>query len=695
MFLVSFSVYSQSPSAKEKIFIAEPESRITAKDTLKEKVKSILIIKTLRLNSSRFIVLDNEYIKSILELKVRQQQLGCVETNCDVKLEKILNPDWKISVVISGTEKNPTLSIKLLKLAGETSSLHAFSEKSFEIHQLEFYVEEMLISLFNPNYRIRDEIAPVKLEILTDLSALKLKDTSIAVPEFQFAKSQDKSQHFINDTKPLLMEANSNYSKEKYWESFWIYAGILNSMIQDMTKESRENLKDYEKFLLEKVEVSYFNSYSTSIKKIDQIVLENINMSQEDIVNYYMKYEGLFQHYLNHKKHYPGHPKEVENILSNRLDTLQISKWRIDENMGDTQFISYNFYPSFVVYDKILQDMKKIPRKETELRKKYREGLELKKLNSLKTGTNFAMNKVVALTEIMERKNAVYMSYKRAGMENLQEAKEADLTLKKIAPELEAFLKDADQILFINTYTITVNDRVAKEINESRSLLSDPFRVMEIGNIDSLKRLAQNEKRKKEIKELEKKTSHSSIVPPGNPQKMVTIKQKKVTSKDWNYYLTNTVLLPVKYSLNILKSITDIFSITPVAGVGMGTEVLILSVGGGFALAPEDFSLTTVVPFEKDSIPGAPGEYVFETGLVGYNTCDNYFFFRGLDATCRAGFPEQLTTTNVWFAFGVGAHISLDFGRVLDILPVLLFLDAPSFVYDEKYRAERIQYFPD
>lgn len=696
--LYSSSLFSQIPMEKEKIFIAEPESKIAGKDNFKDRLKSVLVIKALKLNPARFIVLDNDYMKSILEIKVRQQQLGCSESECELKLEKILNPNWKLSTVISGNEKTPTISLKLFKISGDTSSIYSVSEKNFEVHQLEFFIEEMLISLFNPNYKIRDEIAPIKIDILNDLSFLKLKDTSMSIPEFQINRNSDKSQNFINDTKQLLMDANENYDKEKYWESFWIYAGILNTMIHDLTGETRENLKDYEKFLMEKVDISYYNSYSTSIKKIDQKVLENPNMILNDILNYYMKYEGIYQHFLNYKKQYPGYPREVENLLSNRLDTLLISKWKLDEKLGDTRFSSYNFSNSYEIYDKILQDMKKVGRKESELRKKYRESLELKKLYSLRTGTSFLVNKVLALTEIMERKNAVYMSYKRAGRESSIDAIEADKTLKKIAPELEVLFRDPEQSLFINNYIIRINDKVAKEINESRSNVSDPFRVSEYGNLDFLKRLAQDERRKKEIKELEKKTSQNSISTTTQSQnsKKENSKQTQYNNKNWSYYVKNTLLFPFKYSLNILKSITDIVSITPIAGLGFGGEILVLSAGGGFALAPEDFSITSVVPFEKDSIPGAPGELVFEAGFLGHNTCDNFFFLRGVSGSgCTAGYPEQLTTTNIWFALGAGAHFAIDFGRVLDILPVLLFLDAPSIIYDDKFRAERIHYFPD
>jgi hypothetical protein len=43
----------------------------------------------------------------------------------------------------------------------------------------------------------------------------------------------------------------------------------------------------------------------------------------------------------------------------------------------------------------------------------------------------------------------------------------------------------------------------------------------------------------------------------------------------------------------------------------------------------------------------------------------------------------------------VGAHVTFDLGRVLDIVPVLLLMDTESIVYSRKYKAERIEYFPN
>jgi hypothetical protein len=152
-------------------------------------------------------------------------------------------------------------------------------------------------------------------------------------------------------------------------------------------------------------------------------------------------------------------------------------------------------------------------------------------------------------------------------------------------------------------------------------------------------------------------------------------------------------LFPFKYIVNVFKSVTDIVSITPIAGLGGGTEILFFYIGSGVGFAPEDFTLTSVVPFEKDSVPGAPGEFIGDFGFLGINTCENYFFIRGL-GKCRADKLQQYTTLNFYFSFGVGAHVTFDLGRVLDIIPVLLFMDTESIIYSRKFKAERIEYFP-
>ena len=697
LFFFTFQISSQVIQSKEKILVAEPESKINNPVNYKEKVKNLLLVKTLKMNPSRFTIFDSDYIKNILELKVQQQQLGCTEQECGLQLEKILQPDWKlISVISQNPDQKINVSLKLFKFSGESPSLFSFVEKSFEPHQLDFYIDELVNFLFTSGYKIRDEIAPIKIQALTDLNILNLRDIKLEVLEVKPGGDTDRVNNYIRDYNNLLKEGNLKYSENKYWDAYKIYSGIINTIRNDLTSDTRILIKDYEKFVFEKMEVSFFNSYSVEVKKLDQQFQEKINISPEEILNLYVKYDSVYQHFLNAKKSYPGNPNEVDDIISNRLDTLLIIKWSGDEKIGDTSYVSYDFSNSYSQYDKILQDIAKIKRKETEKRKVFREKLELKKLNAMKTGVGFARNKVSALTELMERKNSVYLSYFRSSLQDKTEAREADSIVKKISKELEIFLLSPEQNLFISSEIISINDKVAKEVNESRISIADPLRVIYIGNQDSFKRLVQNEKRKKEIKDLEKRTSNYSSTPGNNP--VPTIPKKKptrVTEKDLTYYLIHTLLFPIKYAINIIKSVTDIISITPVLGAGWGTEILFFNVGAGIALPPEDFTFTTVDPFEKDSVPGAPGDFIVEVGVIGYNTCENILFIRGLDSDCRAGKPAQYSTLNLWVAGLVGAHFTFDMGRILDIVPVILLLDQPSYVYDEKYRAKRIQYYPD
>ena len=263
---------------------------------------------------------------------------------------------------------------------------------------------------------------------------------------------------------------------------------------------------------------------------------------------------------------------------------------------------------------------------------------------------------------------------------------EADTLVKKISKELEVFMLSPEQEFFLVNESIFINDKVAKEINESRYTINDPFRILVIGNQDAFKKLIVNEKRKKEIKDLEKK-----VLTNNNSNQVIS--NISSSGNGISYYTIHTLLFPFKYLLNILKSVTDIIAITPIAGLGFGSEVLFFNFGVGVGFPTEDFTITSVVPFEKDSVPGAPGEMVGDFGFLGFNTCKNYFFIRGLGG-CKANNIQQYTTLNFYMAFGVGAHVTFDLGRVLDIIPVLLFIDMDSIVYSKKYKAERIEYYP-
>jgi len=688
--LKSFEIFSQNPISKEKILISEPDSKITNADGIKGRVKNQIIVKVLKFNNNRYTLFDNEYIKSVLELKARQQLIGCTDIECGVQLEKILQPDFKISSTISSADKKINVSLKLFKFSGDSPSIVSVIDKSFEDYQLDFYIEEMVQFLITPNYRIRDEIAPQKIIILNELPSLKIKETNLVSNlSSSGVTNSEKVNNYINDYNNLLKEGDKLYGEGKYWDAYKIYSSIIRTIKNDLTKETQIQLRDYEKSIFEKMDISFYNSYAMELKKIDTIFIEKSNkqtLSSEEILNIYLKYDGLYQHLILSKKTHPGEVKEVEELIDGRMDGVLINKWSIEEKQGDDSFVSYNFSLSYKIFDKILQDNSKIKRKEGINRKKFIERVESKKLNTLKTGINYSKNKVISYTEIMERKNSIYLSYFRSSFPNDPQAIEANALVKKISQDLEAFIMSADQEFFLVNESISINDKVAKEINESRYSINDPFRVLVIGNQDLFKKLVISERRKKELKELEKTVSINKNT---NIQKNPT----PTNESNLSYYIIHTLLFPFKYILNVFKSVTDIVSITPIAGLGGGTEILFFYIGTGVGFAPEDFTLTSVVPFEKDSVPGAPGEFIGDFGFLGINTCENYFFIRGI-GKCRANKLQQYTTLNFYFSFGVGAHVTFDLGRVLDIIPVLLFMDTESIIYSRKFKAERIEYFP-
>ena len=177
--LYNFEIIAQNPISKEKILISEPDSKITNSDSIKGRVKNQILVKVLKYNNNRYTLFDNEYIKSVLELKARQQLIGCTDSECGVQIEKILQPDFKISSTISSIDKKINLSLKLFKFSGDSPSIVSVIDKSFEDNQLDFYIEEMVQYLITPNYRIRDEIAPQKIVVLNELPTLIIKETNI------------------------------------------------------------------------------------------------------------------------------------------------------------------------------------------------------------------------------------------------------------------------------------------------------------------------------------------------------------------------------------------------------------------------------------------------------------------------------------------------------------------------------------
>jgi hypothetical protein len=226
----------------------------------------------------------------------------------------------------------------------------------------------MVQYLINPNYRIRDEIAPFKIEVQNDLLTLKIKESpSPVISDFSNSSNTEKVNNYISDYNNLLKEGDKLFNEGKFWEGYKIYSGIVKTIRNDLTKETQIQLKNYDKLVYDKMQIAFYNSYAIEVKKIDQLFIEKSNkqiVSPDDIMNYYLKYDGLFQHLQLNLKNHPGDISEVDDLLVGRLDGILINKWMGDEKIGDDSFISYNFFKSYNMYDNILQDNQKIKRKE-------------------------------------------------------------------------------------------------------------------------------------------------------------------------------------------------------------------------------------------------------------------------------------------------------------------------------------------
>ena len=193
------------------------------------------------------------------------------------------------SSTISSADKKINVSLKLFKFSGDSPSIVSVIDKSFEDYQLDFYIEEMVQFLITPNYRIRDENAPQKIVVLNELPSLKIKETNIVSnPSSTGITNSEKVNNYINDYNNLLKEGDKLYGEGKYWDAYKIYSSIIRTIKNDLTKETQTQLRDYEKLIFEKMDISFYNSYAVDLKKIDTIFIEKLNkqpLSSEENLN--------------------------------------------------------------------------------------------------------------------------------------------------------------------------------------------------------------------------------------------------------------------------------------------------------------------------------------------------------------------------------------------------------------------------
>jgi hypothetical protein len=471
-------------------------SKMTGQD-IKERKKPIIFIKTF--SKGKGANVEDRFIESISQqfylkaqdyysnrydvndesvMKVLNKKYSeLISKNCDADkcMEQIAeNVKAKFSVygdIEDHKDMDNTFIMKVTNISrtddGEMTT-RSFSF-TFQNYQRDYYIQEVIKSIEDSNYRPNPNNAPkgpnqdIKISQLTfkPVEAGKLPDISqVVIQGNDFQKYQE-----------VINKANDLMQKKNYLEASREYLRVIDN-IQKKEEEDKKRLQKYTE-LCEIYFSDSINAYHKSI--LDQTAGEILNDSEDE-----NKLDKISKNLLESFKTYkeyksPKYPKKtyilsIEDAYEERIDLIQLQSFRIKEKKVDQIFYKKEFQDAILAYKKILTEVQGAPKLD-----KQEEWIKLE--NSIKEKiTTTQKNGEISLRTILDQLilsgEDLYDEYELSDRKKLDKAKESK---SKFDSALQTMKNDSKLKTFLKKDMIEKYNRYALRIR-SDSLYPDEFK---------------------------------------------------------------------------------------------------------------------------------------------------------------------------------------------------------------------------
>ena len=474
VFVYSFiSIYSDEKNPSLYIGKIELGEGISKDNDM--KLRNSITLSIIKRYKDKYQVIDDDVVKSLfIKLKV-QQQTGCSTDKCERMIDDALNTDFKISGNLMNDSKDRLkLNLKLIKFTNSNPYLQNQTDKIFHKSQLGYYINELVLSLLDSNYKINDTNAP-NINFEDKYSDSNMKEISISQLKTldlkAFKNSDDEIVEIIDGSKIILSKGDSLFNNKNYDDAIIKYESILNNIYNRVSQENQKKLSTYIDTVKTRVESSLNNKYKNDLEILDKDLKLIDTMNSDELELLSKKYNLILYGY--NSTQYKKSP-EIQKSVLDRQEKVDVKLFLLLENKGDTYYESYQFSKAVLEYKSLLSKVEQSPKTKLITTIKNRINEKIKTTNE--NGSSFVRNKVISNCSLARRKNFQYGLAKDNAFENdIQENREIIKQSLENARSLLLNSEFADNSL-IDLYNKTVN-KINQDNNEKIALPITPVQT--------------------------------------------------------------------------------------------------------------------------------------------------------------------------------------------------------------------------
>lgn len=295
-----FGIYSEEKNPS--LYIGKIELGEGISKDIEMKVRNSITLSIIKRYKEKYQVIDDDVVKSLfIKLKI-QQQTGCSTEKCERMIDDALNTDYKISGnLITETKDKLKLNLKLIKFSDSNPYLKNQNDKIFHKSQLGYYINELVLSLLDSNYKINDSNAPSLTQEDKNNNDSNMKEISFSQLKPLDIKSiknlDDEVSEVIDGSKIILSKGDSLFNNKNYEEAIIKYESILNNIYNRVSQENQKKLSSYIDNIKTRVEASLNNKYKKEIESLDKELNSIDNWSSDDLESLSKKFNLILSNY--------------------------------------------------------------------------------------------------------------------------------------------------------------------------------------------------------------------------------------------------------------------------------------------------------------------------------------------------------------------------------------------------------------
>jgi len=427
------------------------------------KLRNSITLSIIKRYKDKYQVIDDDVVKSLfIKLKI-QQQTGCNTERCERMIDDALNTDFKISGnLVNDSKDRLKLNLKLIKFTNSNPYLQNQTDKIFHKSQLGYYINELVLSLLDSNYKINDTNAP-SINIEDKFSDSNIKEITISqlkAFDLKTIKSlDDEITEIIDGSKIILSKGDSLFNNKNYENAILKYESILNNIYNRVSQENQKKLSTYIENIRTRIESSLNNKYKEEIESLNKELISIENLSSDELESLSNKYNLILSSYnsTQYKKNI-----EVQKSILDRQEKVDIKLFLKLENKGDSYYENYQFSKAILEYKSLLAKVDLSPKTKTTTSIKNRIIEKIKTTNE--NGSSFVRNKVISNCSLARRKNFQYGLAKDNSIDgDIQENREI---IKQSLENARSLLLSSE---FVDNSLIELYNKTVNKINQDNN----------------------------------------------------------------------------------------------------------------------------------------------------------------------------------------------------------------------------------